>query len=52
MIPQDQPDLQENGTFFSLVFILLANVLVLALLFCLALEVMLLCVLSSLVGVV
>lgn len=37
MIPQDQPDLQENGTFFSLVFILLANVLVLTLLFCLAL---------------
>lgn len=37
MIPQDQPDLQENGTFFSVVFILLANVLVLALLFCLAL---------------
>ena len=36
MIPQDQPDLQENGTFFSLVFILLANVLVLAFLFCLA----------------
>ena len=25
MIPQDQPDLQENGTFFSLVFIVLAN---------------------------
>jgi len=35
MIPQDQPDLQENGTFFSLMFILLANILVLACLFCL-----------------
>ena len=37
MIPQDQPDLQENGTFFSLVFIVFANVLVLTFLFCLAL---------------
>jgi len=36
MIPRDQPDLQENGTFFSLVIILLANVLVLAGLLCLA----------------
>ena len=35
MIPQDQPDLQENGTFFSLVFIVFANVLVLASMFCL-----------------
>jgi hypothetical protein len=37
MIPQDQPDLQENGTFFSLVFIIFANVLVLTCLFCMAL---------------
>lgn len=35
MIPQDQPDLQENGTFFSLVFIYLANVLVLSCMLCL-----------------
>jgi hypothetical protein len=36
MIPRDQPDLKENGTFFSLVIIYLANVLVLVLLLCLA----------------
>jgi hypothetical protein len=36
MIPRDQPDLQENGTFFSLMIIYLANVLVLVGLLCLA----------------
>lgn len=36
MIPRDQPDLKENGTFFSLAVIYLANLLVMALLFCLA----------------
>jgi hypothetical protein len=36
MIPRDQPDLQENGTFFSLMIIYLANVLVLAGLLCFA----------------
>ncbi len=36
MIPRDQPDLKENGTFFSLVVIYLANVLVVALLLCTA----------------
>lgn len=36
MIPRDQPDLKENGTFFSLVVIYLANLLVMALLLCLA----------------
>lgn len=35
MIPRDQPDLKENGTFFSLVVIYLANVLLLATLLCL-----------------
>jgi len=34
MIPRDQPDLKENGTFFSLVIIYLANVLVLAAILC------------------
>jgi len=36
MIPRDQPDLKENGTFLSLVIIYLANLLVLAGLLCLA----------------
>lgn len=36
MIPRDQPDLKENGTFLSLVIIYLANLLVLACLLCLA----------------
>lgn len=36
IIPRDQPDLQENGTFFSLVVIYLANVLLLSVLICLA----------------
>jgi hypothetical protein len=35
MIPRDQPDLKENGTFFSLVIIYLANVLLLATMLCL-----------------
>ena len=35
MIPRDQPDLKENGTFFSLVLIYLANVLLLATMLCL-----------------
>jgi hypothetical protein len=38
MIPRDQPDLKENGTFLSLVIIYLANLLVLAILLCLAAE--------------
>lgn len=36
MLPRDQPDLRENGTFFSLVVIFLANVLILAVIFCAA----------------
>ncbi len=36
MIPRDQPDLRENGTFLSLVVIYLANLLVLTGLLCLA----------------
>jgi len=36
MIPRDQPDLRENGTFLSLVIIYLANQLVLAALLCAA----------------
>ena len=36
MIPRDQPDLRENGTFLSLVVIYFANVLVLTGLLCLA----------------
>ena len=36
MIPRDQPDLKENGSFFSLIVIYLANVLLLALLLCLS----------------
>jgi hypothetical protein len=38
MIPRDQPDLKENGTFLSLVIIYLANLLVLAGLLCVAAE--------------
>lgn len=38
MIPRDQPDLRENGTFLSLVVIYLANVLVLVMLLCAAEE--------------
>jgi hypothetical protein len=36
MIPRDQPDLKENGTFLSLVVIFFANLLVLVALLCLA----------------
>jgi len=36
MIPRDQPDLKENDTFFSLVFIYLSNILVLLVMLCLA----------------
>jgi hypothetical protein len=36
MIPRDQPDLRENGTFLSLVVIYLANLLVLVGLLCVA----------------
>ena len=36
MIPRDQPDLQENGIFFSLVIIYLVNVILLSVLLCLA----------------
>jgi hypothetical protein len=36
MIPRDQPDLRENGTFLSLIIIYLANQLVLAALLCAA----------------
>ncbi|MCH7225413.1 hypothetical protein [Haloferula sp. A504] len=36
MIPRDQPDLRENGTFLSLVIIYLANLLILVTLTCLA----------------
>ena len=36
MIPRDQPDLKENGTFLSLVIIFLANLLVLVGLLCVA----------------
>ncbi len=36
MLPREQPDLQENGTFLSLVLICLGNVLVLAALLCVA----------------
>ena len=34
MIPRDQPDLKENDTFFSLVIIYLANILILAAMLC------------------
>lgn len=36
MIPRDQPDLKENDTFFSLVFIYLSNILVLSMMLCAA----------------
>lgn len=36
MLPRDQPDLKDNGTFLSLVIIYFANLLVLAVLLCLA----------------
>ena len=36
MIPRDQPDLKENGTFLSLVIIYMANLLVMVGLFCVA----------------
>ncbi len=36
MIPRDQPDLQENGVFFSLAVIYLANVIFISILLCLA----------------
>ncbi len=36
MIPRDQPDLKENDTFFSLVFIYLANIIVLLAMLCMA----------------
>ena len=36
MIPRDQPDLRDNGTFLSLMIIYLANLLVLVVLTCLA----------------
>lgn len=36
MIPRDQPDLKENGIFFSLVVIYLTNVIVLSIILCLA----------------
>jgi hypothetical protein len=36
MIPRDQPDLKENGTFFSLVVIYLFNLMVLVALLCMA----------------
>jgi hypothetical protein len=38
MIPRDQPDLRENGTFLSLVIIYLANLLLLVALLCAASE--------------
>jgi hypothetical protein len=38
MIPREQPDLRENGTFLSLVVIYLANILVLVALLCIAAE--------------
>jgi len=38
MIPRDQPDLRENGTFLSLVVIYLANLMVLVALLCVAEE--------------
>lgn len=38
MLPRDQPDLKDNGTFLSLVVIFLANLLVLVALLCVATE--------------
>ena len=34
MIPKDQPDLKEHGTFFSLMIIILANLILLTVLLC------------------
>ncbi len=34
MIPKDQPDLKENGTFYSLMIIILANLIILGALMC------------------
>ena len=34
MIPKDQPDLKEHGTFFSLMIIILANLILLTILLC------------------
>jgi len=34
MIPKDQPDLKEHGTFFSLMIIILANLILLSLIIC------------------
>ena len=36
MIPRDQPDLKENDTFFSLVFIYLANIIALSIMLCMS----------------
>ena len=36
MIPRDQPDLKENGVFFSLMVIYLANVIILSVMLCIA----------------
>ena len=36
MIPRDQPDLKENETFFSLILIILANIILLSGLLCFA----------------
>ena len=36
MIPRDQPDLKENGTFLSLVIIYLANLLIMTGLLCIS----------------
>lgn len=38
MIPKDQPDLKEHGTFFSLMIIVLANLIVLTVLLCVTLD--------------
>ena len=38
MIPRDQPDLKENGTFFSIIVIYLANVVILSAMLCLAMR--------------
>jgi hypothetical protein len=34
MIPKDQPDLKENGTFFSLIIIIFANLVLFTLILC------------------
>ena len=36
MIPRDQPDLQENGVFFSLIVVSLANVVIISVMLCIA----------------